>query len=79
MSTCRFMDNNIAVTCFNHNPKDIHPKILNMYFMERFRSALQLWYYTHNMIRQLARLIGAETPAQSRFYRFRLLTSKIHN
>jgi hypothetical protein len=29
MSTCRFLDSNTTVTCFNHNSSNTNPKIAN--------------------------------------------------
>lgn len=78
-STCRFLDSSIAVTCFNHNSQDIHPKVVNKDFPESLRTALQLWYYYLKVIRHLARSNSAKRQLCPDLDRIRLLTSKIHN
>jgi hypothetical protein len=67
MDTCRFLDSNTTVTCFNHISSIINPKIVNKYFLERLGNALQLWYYHLNMIRLLAKSNCAHTTALSSF------------
>jgi hypothetical protein len=70
------LDNNTSATCFNHNFSNINPKIVNYDFLESLGSALQFWYFHHNIIQHLARSNCADTAALSRFGQIQICNFK---